>query len=50
MLSEKERTAVAMAYVVNNKEGEAFGNADLERAGKKLEPQVEGSYKRNKKK
>jgi hypothetical protein len=47
---KEERTAVAMAYVVNNKEGEAFPgpNADLERAGKKLEPQVEGSYKRNK--
>ena len=50
VLSKEERTAVAMAYVVNNKEGEAFPgpNADLERAGKKLEPQVEGSYKRNK--
>ena len=50
VLSKKERTAVAMAYVVRDKEREVFGpgTADLERGGKKLEPQVEGSYKRNK--
>ena len=42
-------TAV-MESVARDKEGEVFGpeTADLERGGKKLEPAVEGSYKRNK--
>ena len=49
MLSKKERTAVVMAYVLRGNEAEVFGpvTADLERGVKKLEPQVEESYKRN---
>ena len=49
-LSKKERAAVVMGYVLRGKEAEVFGpvTADLERGVKKLEPQVEGSYKRNK--
>ena len=45
VLSKQDWTAVVMAYVVTDKEGEVFGPgaADLERRGKKLEPALGGS-------